>query len=127
MQAKGNAARKHTGVIAQRIKKAFDDRGLSAETYGLLCYDEWDAVPDQVSIEKVIVKPAEYDKNENLISEEVVETIEHVIPGQEAGSAWSVRYDEALAMEAAYQRRRADRAEARLADIERRLSILEEK
>lgn len=38
---------------------------------------------------------------------------------------WMVRYTEALAMEAAYQRRRADRAETRLADIERRLTILE--
>jgi hypothetical protein len=38
---------------------------------------------------------------------------------------WMVRYTEALAMEAAYQRRRASRAEARLADIERRLTILE--
>ena len=38
---------------------------------------------------------------------------------------WMVRYEEALAMETAYQRRRADRAEARIADLERRLGALE--
>lgn len=38
---------------------------------------------------------------------------------------WTVRYAEALAMEVAFQRRRADRAEARLAVLEERLSALE--
>lgn len=38
---------------------------------------------------------------------------------------WMVRYTEAAAMEAAYQRRRADRAEARMAELERRLGALE--
>lgn len=44
---------------------------------------------------------------------------------QAAGDEYSLRYTEALAMEAAYQRRRADRAEARIAALERRLDALE--
>ena len=38
---------------------------------------------------------------------------------------WMVRYTEAQAMEAAYQRRRADRAEARISVLERRLNEME--
>jgi len=38
---------------------------------------------------------------------------------------WAVYYQEAFALEAAYQRRRADKAEERIADLERRLDALE--
>ena len=38
---------------------------------------------------------------------------------------WAVYYQEAFALEAAYQRRRADKAEARIAALERRLDALE--
>lgn len=45
----------------------------------------------------------------------------------EAGAKdeWSVYYQEAFALEAAYQRRRADKAEERIAALERRLDALE--
>lgn len=45
----------------------------------------------------------------------------------EAGDLYSLRYEEALCMEAAYQRRRADRAEARIAALEERLAAIEAK
>ena len=38
---------------------------------------------------------------------------------------WAVYYQEAFALEAAYQRRRADKAEERIAALERRLDALE--
>lgn len=41
---------------------------------------------------------------------------------QPAGDRFSLRYEEALAMEAAFQRRRADRLEARIAALEARLN-----
>ena len=44
-----------------------------------------------------------------------------------AGESYSIRYAEALCLEAAYQRRRADRAEARLAALEDRLAAIEAK
>ena len=44
---------------------------------------------------------------------------------EEAVDLWMVRYTEALAMEAAYQRRRADRAELRIAALEQRFDELE--
>lgn len=78
INCKGESARLHLGLIAQRLKAVFEDRGLDACEYGILCYEE----------------------EEDL---------------------WMVRYTEALAMEAACQRRRADRLEARIKALEERL------
>lgn len=95
-------ARLHNGLIAQRVDEAFKAHGLDASKYGLFLYDQWDAEPEQK------------DENGNV-----------TIPAQEAGDAYGLRYTEALCMEAAYQRRRADRAEARITSLERRLDEME--
>ena len=92
------AARYHTGVVAQRIISVFTAHGLNAADYGLLCYDEWEA------------EAAEYDDDGNEVK-----------PAIEAGNRYAVRYEECLCMEAAYQRRRADRIEARLRIIQEKL------
>lgn len=92
---KGEKARLHTGAIAQRIESVFESHGLDANRYGLLCYDEWEAEEESK------------DENGNLITE-----------AKEAGNRYSLRYEEALCMEAAYQRRRADRLEERIARLE---------
>lgn len=81
IEAKGDGARWHFGVIAQRVKEAFESEGLNAFEYGLLCYDEWDAQTE--------------DKDENG----------HITrQAQEAGNRYGVRYEEALALECAYLR-----------------------
>ena len=97
---KGETARIHSGLIAQRIDAAFKSHGLDANRYGLFCHDEWD--------------------DQYVVREDG--TTELVAPG---GDAYGVRYAEALCMEAAYQRRRAERAEARIASIEARVAVLE--
>lgn len=43
VQAKGDGARWHVGLIAQRVRDAFAARGIDAFAIGLLCYDKWDA------------------------------------------------------------------------------------
>ena len=103
VEEKGENARLHTGLIAQRIDDAFKAHGLDASRYGLFCHDEWDAVQE------------EKDENGNVIQEAV-----------KAGDAYSLRYEEALCMEATYQRRRADRLEARLKAVEDYISQLKE-
>lgn len=95
-------ARVHSGLIAQHISDAFAARGLDATRYGFFCWDSWDAEPERVNEDGEILEPA--------------------IP---AGDRFSLRYEEALCVEAAYQRRRADRAEARIAALEERLAALE--
>lgn len=92
---KGENARLHTGAIAQRIESVFASHGLDAFRYGLLCYDEWDA------------DSAVRDEQGNITT-----------PAKPAGNQYSLRYEEALCMEAAYQRRRADRLEERIARLE---------
>jgi hypothetical protein len=47
VQAKGNDARLHVGIVAQDIIAAFAAEGLDAMRYGMLCYDEWPAEIDQ--------------------------------------------------------------------------------
>ena len=96
-------ARQHTGLVAQRIDAVFRAHNLDISRYGLFCWDSWAAEPE------------ERDENGNIIS-----------PAQEASDAYALRYEEALAMEAAYQRRRADRAEARITTLENRLNKIEE-
>ena len=80
---KGEAARLHLGLIAQRVKVAFEARGLDACAYGILCHEERPATDEEPAVD-----------------------------------LWMVRYAEAQAMEAAFQRRRADRLEARIAALE---------
>ena len=85
-------------MVAQRIRDDFAAHGLNAFDYGLLCYDEWEAVDEEKNESGEIVRPA-----------------------RAAGNRYSLRYEECLCMEAAYQRRRADRIEKRLAALEARL------
>jgi hypothetical protein len=86
--AKGDDARWHVGLIAQRVRDAFAARDLDAYEIGLLCYDEW---------------------GETIENEEVV---------QEAGDRFGLRYEECLAMEAAWNRRELSTLRARLAALE---------
>lgn len=81
-------ARWHFGVLAQRAVEAFSRHGLDAHRFAFLCYDEWD---DQYG--KVQVGDGEYI--------EVLET--------PAGNRYGIRYEEALILEAALQRRNYSR------------------
>ena len=95
VEEKGLNARTHTGLVAQRIDEVFRRHGLDACKYGLLCHDSWEARPEQMN-----------------------EKGEVVFEAVEAGDKWSVRYEEALAMEATYQRREVARLRQRLEALE---------
>lgn len=82
IEAKGDAARVHFGVVAQQVKAAFEAEGLDAFAYGLLCYDEWDAMPEVMGLDGVTVEQA----------------------ARPAGSRYGIRYEEALVLECAYLR-----------------------
>jgi hypothetical protein len=47
VQAKGDDARIHVGVIAQEVIAAFQAEGLDPMHYGIVCYDQWDATDDE--------------------------------------------------------------------------------
>jgi len=79
-------------------------------------------------------KPIEYDSEGNILSLEeyhfedvIIEPEEsHIVHHhRDAGDRYGVRYEEALALEAAYQRRRADRLEELCKKLEERVSVIE--
>lgn len=84
VQSKGDGARWHIGLIAQRVRDVFAAHGLDAHQIGLLCYDEWPAKPEVLDADGNIIEPA-----------------------QPAGNRFGVRYEEALAMECAFLRWKA--------------------
>lgn len=101
---KGDKARIHSGAIAQEIASVFESEGLDPSRYALYCYDKWDKREEQ--------------KNASG---------ETVVGEWPAGDRYSLRYEEALCMEAAYQRRENARLKERLAALEERLAALEMK
>lgn len=119
IREKGDDARWHTGVIAQQVRDAFAARGLDGTHYGLLCYDQWDEVTEPVyeSIRKVVKKT---NDNGELVEEEIIEQRDtgEVKVTREAGDLWSIRADQCLFMEAAFQRRNYKRLMERVEALE---------
>ena len=108
---KGEAeARKHVGLVAQDIIEAFEAQGLSAFDYGIVCHDEWD---DQYYDEQIIDAEAVLDAEGKVLVPEKSH-MEHRLL-KTAGDVYTIRYEEALALEAAYQRWRLKKIEDALA------------
>ena len=110
VQEKGDGARRHFGLIAQQLRAVFLAKGIDATQYGLLCYDEWGDEFEPVMAIRIDDSGQEeaYDTGERR------QTVW-------AGNRWGIRSDQCLFLEAAYQRRRADRIEDRLDTIESKL------
>jgi hypothetical protein len=88
---KGDGARWHFGLIAQRVKAAFESEGLDAFAYGLLCYDEWEAT-------SAIMGSPGIDAEGNQLEEVEIKA------ATTAGNRYGIRYEQALALECAYLR-----------------------
>lgn len=118
VEKKGTSARLHVGVIAQQVKEAFEAEGLDATRYGILCYDEWS---DEWESVEVIDDPV-LDEDGN----EVASTQTHIehVQIQTAGNRYGIRYEEALALECAYQRWLGEKREARIAALEAKAGIV---
>jgi hypothetical protein len=71
---KGDAARIHFGVMAQDVIGAFEADGLDPFAYGVVCFDEWEAEPEET------------DENGNVTRE-----------ATPAGNRYGVRYDQLMA------------------------------
>lgn len=96
-----DGARIHTGLIAQHVIEAFKSVGLDACDYGLICHDSW---PYQPEVEEVL-----NDDGSIMI---------HGSPEIMADDRYGIRYEEALAMEAALMRRTTAHMQERLAALE---------
>ena len=113
VEAKGqDGARWHFGAVAQRFVEAFARHGLDAHNFGFLCYDEWEAAPEVIE-----VVPAILDEDGNVLEPERTEIVQIAM---DAGSRYGIRYEEALALEAALQRRNFQRLLSRIEALEAR-------
>lgn len=87
-------------------------------------YDDF-VHPETGAREKRLVKDAVYETGD-LIKEAVIETRTFVVQeARAAGNRYGVRYEEALSLEAAFQRRRATRLEDALEALTARVEALE--
>lgn len=111
VEKKGSEARLHVGLIAQEILEAFKAQGLDATAYGIVCHDSWE---DQYQDVEVGAKPAVLNEKGEVVTPE--EPIMETQLIKKAGDLWTVRYEEALALEAAYQRWKLQKIEAALAE-----------
>ena len=93
---KGDDARLHVGVLAQKVRDAFRAEELDGRDYGLLCYDAWGARKGRPAVEAVV------DPDTN----EIVTPAEPGEPPRKAGDRWGVRYEELLAFVIAGQEQR---------------------
>lgn len=129
VEKKGDGARWHFGVIAQRVKEAFESVGLDAFEYGLLCYDSWgdewehfDAEYENVPATYDVI-PAQVFDGIEVVAEQVItvtEASQKLIKEAskrlryEAGDRYGIRYEEALCLETAFMRYRLDLLEQKL-------------
>jgi hypothetical protein len=142
VQAKGDDARWHLGLVAQAVRDAFLAHDLDAQTIGLLCYDQWDEEREpileeqQVGTETIVIgredtgildaqgQPIFRDITEDRPVMVMVDTGETRVT-LEAGDRWGLRYDECQAMEAAWQRRELAHKDTLVAALTARLEALE--
>lgn len=110
ISAKGEDARWHFGVIAQRVHEAFKRHGIDGFELGLLCYDKWESEP-------AIYRDLTQDEIDSGAYPSVQTRI-LVTPELEAGDKWGIVYEEALALEAKLQRRKYERLLARVEALE---------
>ena len=115
VEEKGDAARIHCGLVAQDVKKAV--QAVDVEEYGLFCHDTWDDIWDI----EVLTVPAVLGEDGEVIEEEKKTEVKTL--RKAAGEQYSLRYQEAQAVENAYLRRELGRLKAELNRVKKLLDI----
>jgi hypothetical protein len=133
VEAKGDAARRHAGVIAQDVQQAMTDAGLDAGDYAFFISATWWETQTEVpAVEAIEAQDAVYDEDGNIVTEAVeaveavdaytctdtYDTAEEAPEGATERTRLGIRYPELLSFIGAA-------TEQRLASIESRLDALE--
>ena len=124
---KGDAARLHSGIIAQDVQDAFAAEGLDAGDYAMFISGAWwetdtdvpavDAVAEELDAEgNVLVEAVE--AKDAYTRTDTFNTLEEAPEGATERTRLGVRYPELLAFVAAYNDQRFLSIEARLATLE---------
>ena len=115
--SKGDAARTHTGMIAQEVQTAMTDAGLDASNYAFWCSDTWwETSTDVAAVEAD--EQAGVEAKDAYTRIDTYQTADEAPEGATQRTRLGVRYAELLAFVGAA-------TEQRLADIETRLTALE--
>lgn len=114
VEDKGESARWHFGVIAQRVEEAFRESGLDAFEFGILGHDQWDERPEVRR-----TWPEELADDGTVLAQGGSEVITAHTP---AGDRYSVRYDEANNLELALMRRTLKRQMDIVLELQEKLS-----
>lgn len=115
--AKGDAARRHTGVIAQEVQTAMTDAGLDASKYAFWCSDTWWETSTEVAAVEAD-EEAGIEAQDAYTRIDTYDTADEAPTGATERTRLGIRYPELLAFVSAA-------TEQRLADIETRLTALE--
>jgi len=116
---KGDEARLHTGVIAQRVRDVFSAHGINPYAYGVLCHDHWEESPAEY-----MTWEEERDQDGNITKEAGSEL---VVPAREAGDLYTIRYQEADALTLALLKREDLKKNEAIKQLEDRISSIEER
>jgi len=115
--AKGDAARTHTGHIAQEVQTAMTDAGLDASNYAFWCSNTWwETSTDVAAVEAD--EEAGIEAQDAYTRIDTYHTADEAPEGATQRTRLGIRYPELLAFVGAA-------TEQRLADIETRLTALE--
>lgn len=115
--AKGDAARTHTGVIAQEVQTAMTDAGLDASNYAFWCSDTWWEAGTEVAAVEAD-EEAGIEAQDAYTRIDTYQTADEAPEGATQRTRLGIRYAELLAFVGAA-------TEQRLGDIETRLTALE--
>ncbi len=115
--AKGDAARTHSGVIAQEVQTAMSDAGLDASNYAFWCSDTWWETSTEVEAVEAD-EEAGIEARDAYTRIDTYQTAEEAPEGATERTRLGIRYPELLAFVGAA-------TEQRLGDIETRLAALE--
>lgn len=113
-EPEGRDARKHFGPTVQAAIAVMEAHGLDPFAYSFICYDEWEAQPEQWH-----EWPNELDDDGNVIREAGRELLQ---PAREAGDRYSFRKEELLCFLVAAMARQHDELAERVAALEAKLT-----
>lgn len=122
-EPEGREARKHFGPTVQAAIAVMEAHKLDPFAYSFICYDEWEAEPEQWH--EWEAKDAVLDDDGNVLEPAVEAGRELIQPAREAGDRYSFRKEEllcfmvsALAAENDLQAAKVEALDARLAALE---------
>ena len=117
VEDKGDAARIHSGVIAQQVKAAMNDAGLDETKYGFWCSDTWWTKDREVEAVEADEELGIEAKDAYTFTDKW-EKEEDVPEGATKHTVLGIRYDELLAFVCAGTEQRLTSIEARLTALE---------